>query len=195
METESTRLPAARQTVVEGTLEFQTSSEGKELAVPMAFEYGLSPRLALMVEPVLYTNIRPKHDHRATGLGDLEATLEYLLLDEKKVSPAVAFAAEVKFPVARNKLIGTGKTDYTGHIILSKSLGYFETHANIGYSIIGKPSGVSLNNIFVFGLAEEYHPNIRVEIVGEITGKPLLQKQRTIHLPVAKMRILRRYRR
>ena len=170
LETESARLPAARQMVVEGTFEFQTSSEGREMAMPMAVEYGLSPRLSLMVEPVLYTAIRPKHDHRATGPGDLEATLEYLVLEEKRTSPAVALAAEVKFPVTRNKLIGTGKTDYTGYLILSKNLGRFDTHANLGYSIIGKPAGVSLNNIFVFGLAEEYHPNIRLDIVGEITG-------------------------
>lgn len=170
LETESARLPAARQMVVEGTFEFQTSSEGRELALPMALEYGLSPRLSLMVEPVFYTAIRPKHDHRATGPGDLEATLEYLALEEKKTSPAVALAAEVKFPVARDKLIGTGKTDYTGYVILSKNLGRFDTHANLGYSIIGKPTGVSLKNIFVFGLAEELHANMRIDIVGEIIG-------------------------
>jgi hypothetical protein len=170
LETESARLPLARQMVVEGTFEIQTSLEGRELALPMAFEYGLSPRLSLMAEPVFYTAIRPKHDHRATGPGDLEATLECLVLEEKKVSPAVALAAEVKFPVARDKLIGTGKTDYTGYVILSKSLGRFDTHANLGYSIIGKPAGVLLKNIFVFGLAEELHTNMRIDIVGEIIG-------------------------
>ena len=153
---------------VENTFEYQTSSEGTEIAVPIALEYGITDNLELLVEPVLYTAIRPKVGRRATGLGDLEMTLSYLFLHESPTLPALAIAVEVKIPTADDILIGTGKTDYTGYLIASKGFGKFDTHINIGYTIVGQPSGVHLNNIFQFALAEEYHLNEKFNIVGEM---------------------------
>lgn len=75
LETESARLAKAGHGEVEVTYEYQTSSEGKEIAAPMAFEYGISDRLEVMVEPVFYTAIRPKAGKNATGIGDTETTL------------------------------------------------------------------------------------------------------------------------
>src|SRR5712675_3082403 len=59
--------------------EFQHSREGDEVAIPLAFELGLTNRLGLLVEPVPYTAIRPKAGQSATGFGDLEITASYLL--------------------------------------------------------------------------------------------------------------------
>lgn len=71
---------------VSGNFEYQISSEGHEAALPFAVEYGVTDRLEFLVEPVAYTAIRPKVGAQASGVG------------------------EVKFPTARNTLIGTGKT-------------------------------------------------------------------------------------
>ncbi|MEA2173061.1 MAG: hypothetical protein QOD00_653 [Blastocatellia bacterium] len=65
------------------TFEYQTLKEGRELAAPLAFECGMTDRLSLLVEPVFYTSIRPKQGRRATGLGDLEVSLSYLLAKER----------------------------------------------------------------------------------------------------------------
>jgi hypothetical protein len=170
LETETARLIAPGKANIECAFEFQTSSDGKEYAAPIAIEYGLANRFELLVEPVFYTAIRPKLGPRATGVGDLECTLEYLALNENGRLPAIALAAEFKLPTTKNNLIGTGKTDFTGYMILSKHYGQFDTHGNLGYCIMEKPAGISLNNIIVFAMAEEYHLNSQIDIVGEFLG-------------------------
>ena len=108
-----------------------------------------------MVEPVMFTAIRPKLGPRATGVGDIETTLTYL----------------VKIPTAGNRLIGTGRTDFAGYFIASKRFGNVDTHADLGYTIIGKPLGVRLRNIANFALAFQYHPGGgATELYGEMLG-------------------------
>lgn len=117
--------------------------------------------MKVLIEPVFGTAILPKVGHRADGLGDMEVTTSYLLRHESRGIPALAFAAEVKISTARNTLIGTGKTDYTGYVIASKRFRRLDTHANAGYTIVGQPAGTSLNNFFNFALAGQYHVNNR----------------------------------
>jgi len=117
LETETARLPLQGMLVFGSTYEFQTSAQGTEHALPFTFEYGLADRLALLVEPVLLTSIRPKVGRKATGVGDLEATLQYLARDETRSFPALALAAEIKLPTARDTLIGTRRTDFTPYLI------------------------------------------------------------------------------
>lgn len=168
LETETAR-PVGRGVLELGTnFEYQTSSEGSETALPFAAEYGLSDRFELLVEPVAYTAIRPKVGTRATGVGDVEVTATYLVRRESGGTPAVAFAGEVKLPTARNTLIGTRKTDFAGYLIGSKHMGRFDTHANIGYTIVGQPAGAQLKNIFNFAIASELRLSETSELFGEI---------------------------
>jgi hypothetical protein len=168
LETETARLLPAGKLEVEGTFEYQTSSEGIETALPLLLEYGITRRLELAVEPVFGTSIRPKIGRHAAGVGDLEATLTYLLLNETPRRPAIAFAGEIKAPTAKDRLIGSGKTDYALYAIASRRFERFDIHANLGYTILGKPTGVTLNNIFSFGAAAEFHINERWDGVGEV---------------------------
>ncbi|MBI3811973.1 MAG: hypothetical protein HY283_07195 [Nitrospirae bacterium] len=78
LETETARLLEAGSLEIEGTFEYQTSSEGTETAVPMVFGYGLTDNLELLVEPAFYTAICPKVGRQAIGRGDLEVTLTQL---------------------------------------------------------------------------------------------------------------------
>ena len=167
LETETARVLPSGALELETTFEYQTSSEGQELATPLALEYGVTDRLELLVEPVFYTAILPKTGAHAKGLGDVEVTATYLAIRESGAFPALAFAAEVKVPTARNKLIGTGSTDYTGYLIASKRFGAFDTHANLSYAIIGEPAGTTLNNVFGLALAAEWHLNPKLDLVGE----------------------------
>ncbi|MEZ5065610.1 MAG: transporter [bacterium] len=168
LETETARPIGRGSLEVSGNLEYQASGEGSEAAVPFALEYGVSDRVELLVEPVSRTWIRPKQGPKATGAGDLETTLTYLLSEETRSRPAISLAGEVKFPTARNSLIGTGYTDFAGYFIMSRLFGRFDTHANLGYTVVGKPSGSSLKNIFNFALGGEYHWNDRTSAYGEL---------------------------
>lgn len=176
LETETARL--IPRTVIEtgAAFEYQTSGTGKELAIPMIIGYGVTDRFELMVEPVLYTAIRPETGSSATGTGDLEGTATLRLSGEGTRRPAFALAAEVKVPTARNKLIGTGKTDFTGYLIASKRFGAVDTHANAGYSIVGSPSGVHLRNVWNAALAAVIqatpHTGFFAEVLGVTAAAP-----------------------
>lgn len=167
LETETARTPHKGVFQFESTYEIQTSSEGQERAAPMGLEYGLLDNLELLVEPVLYTSIRPKGGAVVNGIGDLETTLTYRFLPESEGHPAFAVAGEVKLPTAKNRLIGTGKTDYAAYIIASKRIGRTDVHGDLGYTVVGKMPGVSLKNTLNFATAAEYHLSQRTDLVAE----------------------------
>lgn len=168
LETETARLMSAGRLRLESTFEYQTSAEGTETSIPMAFEWAILDTLELSIEPVWFTSIRPKVGRSANGIGDTEATLAFRFFEEQLWIPALAAAGEVKFPTARDVLIGTGKPDYTLSFIASKRFGNFDTHFNFGYTIVGQPGPIHLDNIFDFALAEEWHaiPS-RLDVVAE----------------------------
>ena len=179
LETETARFARRGALELEGGFERQTSTAGTEAAVPFALEYGLTDRMELLVEPVAYTAIREKGVLPQTGVGDLEITLTTLLWPERAARPALALGAEAKVPTARNVRIGSGKTDYSLYLIGSRRTGPWDTHANAGYTIIGRPAGVEVNNIMNFALGEELHLSRSWELVGEVFGGTAALKEGT----------------
>jgi outer membrane putative beta-barrel porin/alpha-amylase len=170
LETETARFPPRGVFEAEAALEVQQSSDGRESALPLAFEYGLTDRLTLMAEPVPFTRIHPKSAPGATGIGDLEVTLSSLLLPESHRRPAFALAGEVKVPTAESMLIGSDQYDYAGYLIASKRLGKLDAHANLGYTVVGHPTGVAVENTFNYALAGEFSLAPRWTLVGEFLG-------------------------
>jgi hypothetical protein len=168
LETETARLLPSHVLQAGGNFEFQTSSDGHETAIPFAFEYGISNRLELMVEPVVYTSIHPAIGSAATGVGDLETTLTYLMRPESPGFPALAVAGELKIPTAKNQLIGSGQTDYAAYLIASKRVGRIDLHFNVGYTVVGNSATTTLDNIFNFAAAGVYQLGARTELFGEI---------------------------
>lgn len=171
LETETARLPSAGAFVIESTAEYQRSSEGSESALPFAFEYGITDRLELLVEPVAYTRISPKRATGASGIGDLETTLTYRFHDETERSPALAAAFEVKIPTSHDELIGTGKTDYAGYLIASKRVGRTDLHFNLSYAAIGQANGAGNINTIGYAVAAEYSVSDRLQLVAEYVGQ------------------------
>jgi hypothetical protein len=170
LETETARFLRAGTYELGTAYEFQTSGEGTEHAVPLAAEWGVTDRLSFLVEPVAYTAIRPNAGPHATGAGDLEATALALVGRERGSRPAFAVALEVKIPTTKNTLIGTGQADFTGYLIGSKRMGHFDAHANLGYTILGRPPGTQLSNVVSGAIAGEYSITEHVELFGEVLG-------------------------
>lgn len=172
LETETARLLPAHWWKIGNAFEFQKSPEGTEAALPFAIEYGLSDNLELLVEPVPYTAIRHKVGRHAIGVGDIEATLTGRVRQESRRGPALAFAAEVKVPTARDSLIGSREPDYSAYVIASKRLGRIDTHVNLAYTIVGRQDNVPLNNIVSFAVAGVYrrNPSARTQLFGEVLG-------------------------
>jgi outer membrane putative beta-barrel porin/alpha-amylase len=170
LETESTRLLRARQFEFEMGVEHQRASAGTESALPMAIGYGISDRAELLVEPVLLDRVRDKGVPGVGGVGDLELTLTTRLYGNEASRSGFALAGEVKVPTARNRRIGSGQTDFTLWSIAGHQLGRWDTHLNLGYTLIGRPPGVAVNNVFNYGLAEEYRLNPTWELLAEVFG-------------------------
>jgi len=169
LETETARLLKPGTFELEAGLEHQRSGDGTETALPLAIEYGVSGRLELLVEPVLYDAVHDRGARAQTGIGDIEVTATTLLLHERTL-PALALAGEVKIPTAENIRIGSGKTDISFYLIAGKRLGRWDTHVNAGYTFVGAPSGTRVNNTESFALAEEFHWKPRLELVAEVFG-------------------------
>ena len=173
LETETARLPKQGHGNAQAVYEYQWSGAGRESAVPLAFEYGILNRLEIAVEPVIHTSIRPKTGPSATGFGDTEVTLTYLLANETRRYPAFAIASEIKFPTTHDPLIGTGGTDFRIVGIASKRLGPLDLHANLGYTVVGTGSiGAYGNNFDVidYAVAAEYDLAPMVALVTEVLG-------------------------
>jgi hypothetical protein len=167
IETETARVLPPGHFELGYAAEFQTSPQGQEYALPMAFEIGVIPRLEALIEPVAFTSIQPKGGKPANGIGDLEATLTYLAIEEQPYIPAIAVAGEVKFPTATARLIGSGKYDYRLYGIASKRIGDFDFHVNLGYNIIGAPRGTKTRNPIDAEFAVEWFVNEKWDLFAE----------------------------
>ena len=170
LETEESKPLLPRQFEIGTGLELQTSKEGTETALPLAIEYGLSKKFTLLVEPVAYTSINPKTGSHARGIGDLEVTLFYQIVSEKKILPSISISGEVKIPIANNKLIGTGKTDYTPFLIMSKTTGKFYTSMNLSYTFLGKPIGSVATDLFNYALGTIFTVKKKSILFAEVYG-------------------------
>jgi hypothetical protein len=168
METETARILEPGHFEISTAFEFQTAPDGREYALPMAVEVGVYRHLELLIEPVAVTSIQPKNGGTATGVGDLETTLTYLIIEEKKYVPALALAGEVKFPTAGNTQIGSGEFDYRFYAVASKRLGDFDVHLNLGYNVIGSPPGVDTKNPLDVEAGVEWFAHPKFNIFAEI---------------------------
>ena len=167
LETETARLRLKGAMQAGSNFEYQSSAEGSESAVPLVLEYGVTDRLEVTLEPVFGTRIRPNTGPQASGAGDLELTTTFLAHREG-TWPAIAFAGEVKFPTAKNTLIGTGQTDLAGFVIASKRFGRVDTHLNLSYTFVGQPAGTSLGNTVGGSLAAMATISPRFRVYGEV---------------------------
>ncbi len=154
---------------VGGGVEYETDSEESEYGFPFLVEYGLSDALKLSVEPS-YVAIRSKPGQvgdNVSGLGDLETTVEYEFLPERRYRPGLTAEGIVKWPTAADPLIGTRKTDYSLGLIGSKEFVQFDLDLNAVYTFVGSPSGVPLQNTLELSLAAEWHLTPVLDIEAE----------------------------
>ncbi len=80
----------------------------------------------------------------------------------------MATVGEVKVPTARNILIGTRQADFTTHLIDSKRFGRFDTHANVGYTFVGKPAGANKKTFSTLCRRGKYFVRPKFTLLGEI---------------------------
>src|SRR5712671_890365 len=97
--------------------EYEGDSEEKTYDFPFLVEYIAFERLTLTVEPD-YVVIHSADSGSLSGFGDLETSVVYEFVSERRSRPSLAAEALVKWP-ARNDSLTTGEIDYSVGGIIS----------------------------------------------------------------------------
>lgn len=97
--------------------------------------------------------------NRESGLGDIVLRGRYYLIEEQELTPLVAITGRVKFPTAdEGRGLGTGEFDEGFGVELSKTLFTdWIAYLDGGYTFIGDPTGLDLNNQWYYDLGAGYY--------------------------------------
>ncbi len=162
--------------------------------LPLTLKYYATPRLTLALTlPFLYQKngttatvegvpvgvfpgIGLQRRGAAFGLGDMTASGNYIFVEEKANFPALSVYGTVKFPTAdRDRGLGTGEFDGGGGLSLRKNFGRNTVYSYAGYTVLGDPPGVDLNNFFSFGagfarwVTPSFRPYIEANFATRVT--------------------------
>ena len=165
--------------VIGSGFEFQTDSEQSQYDFPILVQYNVTEALRLTVEPN-FVHIGAKTDgvDSVTGFGDLETSVEFEFLSERRLRPAVSAEALIKWPTATDSDIGSPGRDTSFGLILSKDLEVVDLDSNLLYTFVGDPDE---GNTFEISLAGEVHLgelfDLEAEVLtsvgtGSIRGRP-----------------------
>lgn len=147
--------------------DYQTDGEQSEYGFPFLLEYGFTPRLKLSVEPSV-VSIHGPAGRSVSGFGDLETTVNYEFLSQRRHRPGLAVVGGVKWPTATRAEIGTGRADYSIGTIVSKEFVPADVDFNAVYTRVGDPPGVRVQNTLEASLAAEWHLNLAIDLVAEL---------------------------
>ena len=120
-------------------LEYESDEEQSVYDFPFLIEYGFTDALTLTVEPN-YIYVQTKGDGSESGMGDLETSVTYEFVTERRNRPAVSVMGTIKWPTAKADL-GTGEADYSLGAIASKEWVRSSMDLNLVYTFVGDPAG------------------------------------------------------
>src|SRR5438105_626940 len=121
-------------------VEFETNREKSQYDFPMLIEYNFSERLKLSLEPdITHIEAKTNNARSITDFSDLETSVEYEFLTERRYRPALTVQGTIKWPTATDSDLGSPGTDYTLGLIASKDLVYVDLDLSALYTFIGDP--------------------------------------------------------
>ncbi len=158
LETETAELGAKGTGLVSNSVQFEKGRDGKTAFTLTQFEYGITDRCEILIEPFFHEWSRPKDGPSFHGMGDIEITPSYMIVLDKKESwvPAIVLAFKVKVPTARNPDIGSGRWDYYPYVIVGKKFGDWILNANFGVNFVGRAKDdATTRNQFIYDFSVE----------------------------------------
>ena len=132
IETETAQIGVRGESNFSQSFEFEHAADGSGQGTLTQYEYGISDRAEILIEPFFYVHLKPNDGPSTSGVGDLEITPSYMVVREAASTPAVLLAFKVKVPTASKDVEGTGKFDYYPYLIFGKHLGGWTFNANLG---------------------------------------------------------------
>ncbi len=156
--------------VLGGGLEFETDSEHTQYDFPLSLQYSFTETFQLNIESA-FTHVQGSGPgvSTASGLDDIETSLEYEFLRERRYSPSLTALGGARWPTATNQDIGAPGTDYIFGLIATKEINRFEVDFNAIYTESGDPGQQSILELplaleykvsHVFSLAAEIGPTL-----------------------------------
>ena len=171
LETETAELGVKGDALISAALQVERSKDGGLAYFTVnQYEYAITDRSEILIEPFFYEWDKPKHGPAYSGVGDLEITPSYMMMidDPHSWLPAALAAFKLKVPTATNRNIGTGEFDYQPYIILGKNNGPWIWNANIGYDFVTHVKGERLKDQFIYDLSVQRNITERLGLYAEI---------------------------
>jgi hypothetical protein len=123
----------------ENSFSFIKTPNAREEAGRYKYEYEIRNR----GNPVILSTSEPN------SFGEISAYLKYKFFNETKWLPTTSLRGAVKFPTARDSLLGSKKFDYSAGVLLDKRLfERFSLYCNFNWVLLEKPD--ILSNLDVF---------------------------------------------
>ncbi len=92
-----------------------------------------------------------------SGIGDVSAAVGYSFLPIAADGLIIEVNGRVKFPTADEKKgLGTGESDYSAQVYLSKPFGALTPFVTAGYTITGDSDRIDYNNVFYSSIGAAY---------------------------------------
>jgi len=147
-------------------IEIETDNEQSQYEFPMFLEYNFSQTLKLSLEPnVVHISPKVKDGRTVTGIGDLETSLEYEFLRERRYRPALTAEGLIRWPTASDPEIGDPGIDYSFGLIASKDLVFVDIDLRALYTFV---SDRQEQDSFEVSLAAQWHLNRFFDIEAEV---------------------------
>lgn len=149
-------------------IEYQRDREQTEYGFPILIEYNFSERLKLTLEPKFARILGRTPDVRSvSGFADLETTVEYEFLRERRYRPALSILGRIKWPTAEDPDLGDPGRDYTLGLIASKDLVFVNIDLNALYTFTGDREK---NDNVEISLATEWKLNTYLGLIAEVAN-------------------------
>ena len=189
IETETAQIGQKGEGNFSQAYEYESAMDGTGQGTVTQFEYGITDRSELLIEPFFYVKVSPDGEKSVSGMGDLEITPSYMIIEEDRWVPATLLAFKFKVPTGSTKVDGSGKWDYYPYVILGQHYAGWTFNANAGENFAGNEHGGGFTSIFCWAIEAERE--IRPELTlfaeaystedGVPTGSTALEYQFTDH--------------
>ena len=147
-------------------VEFETNREQSQIEFPILLEYNFTQTLKLTVEPnIVYISPKAKHVRGVGGVGELETSVEYEFISERRYRPGVTALGSIKWPTATDPDIGNPGRDYSLGLIVSKDLVFVDVDLSVLYIFAGDPQS---RDAVELSAAANWHLNHFLDIEGEV---------------------------
>ena len=138
IETETAQIGAKHDFAFSQSLQLEETTEGDAMGTLTQFEYGITDRSEILIEPFFQEWQFPDGMASAHGLGDLEITPSYEVILERGWVPATLLAFKLKVPLGKVPDNSTGKFDYYPYLIFGQHTHGWTFNANLGVDFVTK---------------------------------------------------------